>query len=285
MKIIVPVIAFLCFTLCCSSIAAQPAVNWKGVRVLVYKKNGEGYVHDNIPHAAQAIIDMGKKYGFKVDTSSNPSVMTEENLKQYRLLIFASTNNDVFDTDAQRLAFRRYIEAGGGLVGIHSVTGTERNWQWFKMMLGGSFSWHPKFQAFTVRVINPQHPSMSGTPVVWQKADECYFAKELYPGPQVLMVNDFTTIDTSDAQQKALLKKNAGLFAAYFPSAWTHDFDGGFTWCTTLGHDRKDYSDPVFLKHIMGGIAYIARTVKIIDFKKAYATSIHDPVRYDRRGE
>ncbi len=259
---------------------AQSKVSWKNVRVLVFKKNGKGYVHDNIPYAAQAIIDFGKQHGFRVDTSSNPSVMTEDNLKQYRMIIFTSTNNDIFDTDAQRLAFRRYIEAGGGFVGIHSVTGTERRWEWFKMMLGGTFSWHARFQTFTVRVIDTKHPSMKGTPAVWQKADECYFAKELYPGPRALMVNDFSTIDTSDVKQKETLAKNAGLYAKYFPSAWVHDFDGGITWCTTLGHDKKDYSDPVYLKHIWGGIEYVAGTVKSINFSKAYATSFDEPVRY-----
>src|SRR5258706_9108020 len=93
----------------CGSVHAQGKPNWKKVHVLVYTKNGKGYVHDNIPSAVDCIQILGKQYGFTVDTSANPSVMAEENLKQYTLLIFPSTNNDVFDTDAQRLAFRRYI--------------------------------------------------------------------------------------------------------------------------------------------------------------------------------
>ncbi|MGN7783211.1 ThuA domain-containing protein [Niabella sp. 22666] len=262
------------------SLEAQTPVNWKSVKVLVYKKNGKGFVHDNIPYAAQAIIDLGKKHGFKVDTSSLSSAMTEENLKQYRMLIFTSTNNDVFDTDAQRLAFRRYIEAGGGFVGIHSVTGTERNWDWFKMLLGGTFAWHDKFQKFKIQVIHPQHPSMKGTPKVWYKEDECYFAKELYPGTHVVMVNDFSGLDTSNAKLNETRAKNAGHLKQYVPSAWYHDFDGGTTWCTTLGHDKKDYADPVYLKHIMGGIEYVARTVKRIDFSKSYAVSSNEPVKY-----
>lgn len=255
-------------------------VNWKNVKVLVYTKNGKGYVHDNIPFAAKAIKDFGKQYGFKVDTSANPAVMTEANLKQYTMLIFPSTNNDVFDTDAQRLAFRRYIEAGGGFVGIHSVTGTERKWEWFKMMIGGTFSWHALFQKFTVRVINTGHPSMKGTPAVWEKEDECYFAKEVYPGPQTLMVNDFSTLDTSNAKQKELIAKNAANYAKYYPAAWVYNFDGGYTWCTTLGHDKKDYSDKTYLSHIWGGISYIASQVKKIDFSKAYATHRDDAVKW-----
>jgi uncharacterized protein len=259
---------------------AQQKVNWKKIAVLVYTKNGKGYVHDNIPSAVSCIQNLGRQHGFKVDTSSNPSVMTRDNLKQYSLLIFPSTNNDVFDTDAQRLAFRHYMEAGGGFVGIHSVSGTERNWKWFKMMLGGTFAWHPKFQALTVKVIDPAHASMQDIPKEWTKEDECYFTKELYPGPKVLMAYDITTLNTSDTAQSNLIKKHAGTFADLYPAVWAYDFDGGFSWCTMLGHDKKDYSDPVYTQHILQGIRYVASRVKEIDYKKAYAANYNDPVRF-----
>nr|MCU0393742.1 ThuA domain-containing protein [Thermoflexibacter sp.] len=99
--------------------------------------------------------------GFKVDVSDNPTVFSDENLQKYNCLIFTSTNNDVFDTDNQRLAFRRYIESGGGLVGIHAIMGTERNWTWFKQLIGGSFAWHASFQKYKVRVIDHKHPSVT----------------------------------------------------------------------------------------------------------------------------
>ncbi|MBZ4188418.1 ThuA domain-containing protein [Niabella beijingensis] len=263
-----------------AAVSAQVAVNWKKVKVLVYTKNGKGYVHENVPFAAAAIQQLGKTHGFSVDTSSQPEVMTEGNLKKYTLLIFPSTNNDVFDTDEQRLAFRRYIEAGGGFVGLHSVTGTERNWRWFKMMLGGTFSWHAKFQSFMVRVIDTRHPSMNGVPAVWEKGDECYFAKEMYPGPRVLMVHDLRTIDTTNVKQKELLNKNRGNYGDFYPTAWEYPFDGGHTWVTTLGHDKKDYSDPVYLNHVLGGIRFVAGQVKGIDFKKAYARHRDDEVKF-----
>ena len=265
---------------CTVTVAAQEKLNWKKVNVLVYTKNGKGYVHDNIPSAVNCIQQLGKQYGFTVDTSSNPAVMTENNLKQYTLLLFPSTNNDVFDTDQQRVAFRRYIEAGGGFVGVHSVTGTERNWKWFKMMLGGTFSWHAKFQKFSIKMIEPSHASMQGLPKVWEKEDECYFAKELYPGPQVLMAHDITTLNTTDSVQKNNIIKNAGGYVELYPAVWSYNFDGGHTWCTVLGHDKKDYSDPVYVQHLLQGLRFVAGQVKNIDFKKAYADSRDTPVRY-----
>ena len=277
------VVKFQLFFICClftGSIWAQDKFNWKKATVLVYTKNGAGYVHDNIPYAVNCIQQFGKKYGFKVDTSSNAAVMAETNLRKYTLLIFPSTNNDVFETNEQRLAFRRYIEAGGGFVGIHSVTGTERNWKWFKMMLGGTFSWHAKFQPFKVRKIDTSHPSITGLPAQWVKDDEFYFAKELYPGPKVLMANDITSLDTSNAAERNNIIKNAGTYTELYPSVWVHDFDGGHTWVTTLGHDKADYSNPVYMQHILQGIRYVASRYAGLNFKKAYATSWNAPLNY-----
>ena len=251
----------------------------KGATVLVYTKNGKGYVHDNIPNAVACIQKLGREQGFSVTVSDQPTAFTEENLRTYTLLIFASTNNDVFDTDAQRLAFRRYIEAGGGFVGIHSVLGTERNWLWFKRMMGGTFAWHPHFQPLTVNVIAAKHPSVVGLPLVWEKQDECYFIKEMSPGPTVIMAHDLTTVNPKDATETAKIRTFGGSFTALYPAAWYYEYDGGHTWCTSLGHAKPDYEDPVFVQHLLGGIRYVAGLVNKIDYGKAYAITRDDAVR------
>ena len=260
--------------------AANTKPNLKKVKVLVYTKKGKGYVHDNIADAVKGVQKLGKDNGFKVDVSDDPAVYTDENLKQYTMLIFPSTNNDVFDTDAQRLAFRRYIEAGGGFVGVHSVTGTERNWKWFKMMLGGTFSWHANFQKFTVKMLNSKHPSMQGLPAEWVREDECYFAKEMYPGPTPLMAHDVSTLKKTDTAQNKLIQKNLGNYSELYPSVWAYDFDGGHTWCTVLGHDKKDYADPIYTKHLLQGIQFVASQFSGINYSKAYAVDRDTPVKF-----
>lgn len=260
------------------SIFAQN-LNWKNVKVLVYTKNGKGYVHDNIPYAVKCIQKLGAEQGFKVDVSDTPIVFTENNLKQYTLLLFPSTNNDVFDTDEQRVVFRRYIESGGGFVGLHSVTGTERNWKWFKMMLGGSFSWHAKNQKFKVKIIDASHPSVQGLPKTWERKDECYFAKELYPGTKVVMAHDITSLDWNTADS-AKIRQFSAPFSELYPAVWHHKFDGGNVWITALGHDKENYEDPVYIKHVLQGIAFIAGQAKKLDGSKAYADSRDTPVQF-----
>ncbi|MBC8156425.1 MAG: ThuA domain-containing protein [Bacteroidetes bacterium] len=255
---------------------AADDVNWKKVRVLVYTKNGKGYVHDNIPSAVACIQKMGQQYGFKVDVSDQATVFTEATLKQYTVLLFPSTNNDVFDTDAQRLAFRRYIEAGGGFMGIHSVMGTERNWTWFKRMLGGTFAWHARYQPLKISVIDARHPSVQGLPNVWEKDDECYFAKEMSPGPTVVMAHNVTSLNP-DEQEK--IKTFSGPYTELYPAVWYYNFDGGYTWGTALGHDKNDYQDPIYVQHLFLGLRFVAGQVKKIDFSKAYAESRDAPIR------
>lgn len=259
----------LCFFVIMTN--AQKKLDWKKVKVLVYTKNGKGYVHENIPSAVACVKKLADEYGFKADVADTSTVFTKENLQQYQLLIFTSTNNDVFATDEQRVAFRQYIEAGGGFVGVHSVVGTERNWKWFKQMLGASFSWHAHFQPYKVNVIDPSHPSVKDVPLVWEKEDECYFEKEIYPGIHTLMVQDVPTLKPSNEKEAENIKTNNGSFGDWYPAVWYQYFDGGLVWVTTLGHDKKDYSNPVYVNHLLRGIKFVASNTGKKDYSKAYA--------------
>ena len=278
MKLALPVLRVLLLISLALASEAQSTgpIKWKNVKVLVYTKNGKGYVHDNIQSSVKSIQKLGQEKGFTVVTSDDAAVFTEENLKQFTFLLFSNTNNDVFDTPEQRLAFRRYIESGGGFVGLHSVLGTERNWTWFKMMLGGSFAWHPKFQPLTVKVIDPTHASIEGLPLNWNKSDECYFMKEMYPGIKVVLAHDLKSL-RKDEEEK--IKTSSGSFANYYPASWYQHYDGGIVWITTLGHDKKDYEDSTYLQHIFQGMQFVASQVKKQDPAKAYATEFEAPIK------
>jgi len=259
------------------SMPLQAQVRWRSVKALVYTRNGKGYVHDNRAASVEMLQRLAAEQGFSLTVSDDPAQFTDDNLARYDVLIFSNTNNDVFDTDAQRTAFRRYIESGGGFVGLHSVMGTERSWTWFKNMLGGTFSWHARNQSFRVLNIRPGHPAMAGVPAEWVKKDECYFAKELFPGIEVLMVHDLASLD---GKQDEEVRKNAGHYKDYYPTAWYHAYDGGHVWVTTLGHDIFNYTDPVYVNHVLNGIRYVAMRSARRDRSRAYADGRDTPLRF-----
>jgi type 1 glutamine amidotransferase len=204
-----------------------------------------------------------------VDAGDDPSAFTEANLARYDALIFSNTNNEVFTSDAQRLALRRYIQAGGGFVGIHTAAGTERNWPWFTDMVGGKFLRHCAFQKFTVRVIDGDHPSTRHFGATWDREDEGFYFTNLNPDIHVLLAHEMSTIRDEGKTQYP-----GNVFGDLFPSSWCHEFDGGREWYTAYGHSAGHYSDPVFLKHLLGGIQWAMAHGKP-DFRRSTAKSIN----------
>lgn len=238
----------------------------KNKRVLLFTKNGKGYIHQNIASSVTAIQKLGKDLSFTVDTSTSSLLFTDDNLKKYDAVIFSNTNNDVFDTEEQKVAFMRYIQAGGSFMGIHSASGTERNWKWFKLMLGATFLRHPPIQPFTVHVLDPAHPATKNLSASWQTTDECYYFKELNTKIKVLLASDITEIKESNNNTKP------DVFGNRYPAAWCQEFDGGRVFYTALGHNKEDYSNPVYLAHLTEGLKWLVNKPKP-DYRKAHATS------------
>lgn len=224
----------------------------RGKRILVYTKNGKGYVHDNIPYSIKAIKKLGEEYGFAVDATDDPAVFNDQNLKQYDAIVFSNTNNETINTEAQKRAFQRYIRSGGGFVGIHSASGSERSWPWYWKLLGGKFKRHAPRQDFKVKIIDKNHPATSFLADPWQIIDdECYYLNQLNPDIHVLLAADMNTVEDKEKDTYP-----ADIFGDTFPLAWYHSFDGGRQWYTALGHRPEHYSDPTFMKHILGGIRW-----------------------------
>jgi type 1 glutamine amidotransferase len=63
----------------------------------------------------------------------------------------------------------------------------------------------------------------------------------------VLLTLDETTYDPG-----------AATMGADHPIAWYHSYEGGRAFYTALGHTRESFSEPAFLAHIAGGIAWAA---------------------------
>ena len=225
-------------------------------RILAYTRNfvtgGKGFVHDNIAANIAALKQLGAENGFEVDTSDDPVVFTDDNLKKYKELVFANSNNEAFSNDEQRDAFKRYIRAGGGFVGIHSASGSERQWPWFWALLGGSFSFHAPMQKFTVNVMDSDNPStkfFNTNSFAW--TDEFYVMKEQPEGLRILLAGNIKKLKMPDDQ-----RKKADAMPDSIPLAWCHTFEGGRSFYTALGHRKTDYSDPDFRGHILGGILW-----------------------------
>lgn len=228
-------------------------------RVLVYTRNhvtnGKGYVHDNIATSVEMIRQLGSTNGFAVDAADSPSVFTPENLKKYRALIFSNSNNEAFENDEQREAFKKFIQGGGGFVGIHSASGSERQWPYYWAVLGGKFKRHAPLQKFEITVIDRTHPATRHLGATWPWEDEFYYLDHLNPRIHVLLAGDLTGL-----KDNAKTNYPGVVFGDYFPVSWCQEFDGGREFYTSLGHKIEYYSDPKFRQHVLGGILWVLRS-------------------------
>jgi type 1 glutamine amidotransferase len=233
-----------CFLVASITIHAQD-------KILIYTKNGKGYVHENIAASLEALKKLAADNKFVAESSDQPSVFTAQNLKQYKCIIFSNTNNEGFDTEEQKQAFVDYIHAGGGFVGIHSASGSERQWPWFWAMLGGKFVRHPPLQKFTIKVIDKQHSSTKFLGDTWEWEDECYYTNQLNPDIKILLAVDLNTITDEKKGEYP-----GAVFGTTFPLAWYHEFEGGRQFYTSLGHKAEYYKDEKYLRHLWGGIQW-----------------------------
>jgi len=220
-------------------------------KVLIYTKNGKGFIHDNIQASVDMLTELADENEIDYTVSDLPSVFTKDQLEEFDAVIFTNTNNEAFDNDEQRKAFKEYIQTGGGFVGIHSACGSEREWPWFWKMLGGTFVRHPPYQEFTVKVIDNNHPSTSFISGDWEWEDEAYYLHHLNPNIHVLLAHDMTTIEDKNKDDYP-----GTIFGDLYPGAWCQEFDGGRQWYTSYGHNIKHYSDPTYRQHVLGGILW-----------------------------
>ncbi|RZK60695.1 MAG: ThuA domain-containing protein [Pedobacter sp.] len=210
-------------------------------KVLVFTKTTR-YKHESIPDATKALIKLGKQNDFEVDTTTDAKMFNPKTLTQYKSIIFLSTTGDLLDS-AQKACFIKYIHNGGGFVGIHSASASEKGWPWYGRLVGAVFTDHPEPQTGNVLVINRTDPSTRHLPRIWVRKDEWYNFDRVPTDVSVLICADERSYE-------------GGKNGKYHPLAWKHSFEGGKVFYTALGHFSESYSDPLFLKHLLGGIKY-----------------------------
>src|SRR6478736_7814293 len=120
---------FVALTILALGLMAVGASAHEDFKLLVFSKTA-GFRHDSITNGIQAIRTLGTNNHFTVDASEDATVFSDANLSNYQALVFLSTTGDILDLN-QQAAFERYIQAGGGFVGIHAATDTEYTWPWY----------------------------------------------------------------------------------------------------------------------------------------------------------
>ncbi len=235
-------------------------------KLLLFTKTA-GFRHPSIEVGVATVQQLGADNDFSVDHTEDASVFNTDNLSQYEAVFFLNTTLDVLD-DPQQLAFEDYITGGGAFVGVHSAADTEHEWPFYGEVVGAQFLAHPVAnQPGTLRLEDPDHPSVAHLGDPWQLALEEFYSFKTNPRGSVRVI---TSIDESSYMQdpNTSCDPSGPTFPQGFsgvmgdhPMTWCHDKFAGRAWYTALGHEPYLYLLPEFQQHLLNGIFTATRRV------------------------
>lgn len=230
-----------------ATMSAGQTQSISGARILVFSKTA-GWRHDSIPAGIAAFEKLAAEHQFSVVATEDAAVFTDAELSQFNAIVFLNTTLNVLDEN-QELAMERYIQAGGGFVGIHAAADTEweGDWFWYRNLVGAVFKDHPNtpsnVQQATVNFVDKKHPSTEALSDSISVADEWYNYRDMYE-----FINVVAKVDESTYQ--------GGGHGHDHPISWYHDYDGGRAFYTGMGHTSESFSNPDLLQHLLGGLTY-----------------------------
>ncbi len=223
-------------------------------RVLLFTKT-DGFHHESIMDGVAAVKKLADRHTFAVDWHENASIFSDRGLEKYQAIIFLSTTSNILNDD-QQAAMERFIRAGKGFVGVHAATDTEYDWPWYAKLVGNQFKIHPAQQTAFLNVVDSNFPGMERFPKRLLWTDEWYEFK--VPGPATDL-KYLITIDEKTYKPEAKWGTNETKgMGDFHPIAWYHEYDGGRSFYTALGHISGVYTDQTFLDHLFGGIYWAA---------------------------
>ncbi len=252
-------------------------------RVLIFSKT-TGFRHQSIAAGKDALVKICYDNGILADTTENATFFNEKNLKRYAAVVFLNTNGEVLDP-RQEADFERYIQAGGGFVGVHAASATEYTWRWYGGLLGAYFKDHPAIQDISLQSENCGHPANDGLPCpAWPWKEELYNFRHLEPDLQVLLSVDENTYrgGSSPKEQVAVVENGSAGPNTRHALAWCHEYDGGRAFYTALGHIPESYSDPIFRKHLLNGLKYAIGENKPLRYERCRSLPAPDPTRFEK---
>ncbi|KAF2467370.1 glycosyl hydrolase [Lindgomyces ingoldianus] len=217
-------------------------------KVLVFSKTS-AYRHASIPAgiaAIKALADRTKL--FTVEASENAETSMTSSLERYAVVVLLHCSGNFLDT-AQVDALKKFVQSGGGVVGIHGAAAGLYNNEWYGALIGAHFDMHPDPEPGRVLV------EQTGEGIISVAHGRDNWMDEWY---------NFRTHPRENKNLGVLLKGDTtsfqgGKMGEDHPLAWCQEFDGGRSFYTALGHFDEAYADEWYMDQILKGILWVAK--------------------------
>lgn len=229
-------ISLLLLVACTSIPKRNPSSEKK--RLLVFgRTNRPAHIHI-VPGAIKHLVSHFQGNNFEAIGSQELSSLTKESLTQFDAVVFVDVSNDIL-SDENKMAVENFVSTGKGLLAIHASIAAGNDWDWFRDMIGTSFTNHPPIQEATVSISDVNHASTKNLTHQWPQTDEWYnFTSKLGPDHQVL-----ATVDEQSYK--------GGTMGNDHPITWVRRDQK--VWFTAMGHDESLYAnhESAFMNHIL----------------------------------
>jgi type 1 glutamine amidotransferase len=231
----------------------------KPVRVLFVL--GSPPFHDirKLPPILENVLD--KVGGFKVtrleppkdkppDDPAHLAKLAKVSRADYDVLVFYTSKHKL--DEAQERALEKFVEDGGGIVGIHGASFSFDNSRVWDRLIGGRFTGHiPGTHKLNIVIVDTKHPITAG-------------------------VGPFTIIDEEYKHRFAKVDRHIlARFRERPPQSdqkanmdilWTREIGKGRVFYSALGHGKDAWENPAWQKLMVQGILWAAgqpREVKL----------------------
>jgi uncharacterized protein len=221
--------------------------------ILVFEKINGFRDAPSMSAAHQAFVTMGARRGWDVAFTDNGAAFEPSILRRYDAVVWNNVSGDALTT-AQRKAFKAYIEAGGGFVGVHGSGGDPVYWwDWYRdKLIGARFIGHPmapQLQPARVEVEPQAGPLADGLQPRWTMTEEWYSfaASPRLSGARIIV-----------SLAESTYKPGAALRMGDHPLAWTRCLSRGRAFYTAIGHSPAAYEEANSARLLENGVAWAA---------------------------
>ncbi len=245
------------------SVAPELPADLASPAILVFSKTN-GFRHEEaIPAGVTRLQEIARRRGWSLFHTENGAVHNAKDLARFAAVVWHNTSGDVLD-EAQKQAFRSWLEAGGGWLGVHGAGGdSSYEWRWYvEDLVGAQFIGHPMGPQFQVGVATAEdadHPATRHLTAPWSHSEEWYsFERSVrtLPGFHVLVRVDESTY----SPRLKLFGTDRDLAMGDHPVVWSHCVGRGRALYSALGHQAAAYAEPEYAALLEGAVAWAART-------------------------